>query len=185
MSQLILTAHTGIHDAGAALFEDYNLLAAVQLERMTRFKCDGRDHPDLAIDEVLSIAGKTRRDVDVAGFSRCEFPTIFYRNIRGVRWIREKYRKYVERRTRRHMPKEFLRYHTTNIDDIFKVDKFRGASGFRNDTKVIFYNHHEAHALAPLFYSDWDEALLVTADAGGDTVNYSHRHFANGNLTTI
>ena len=26
MSQLILTAHTGIHDAGAALFEDYNLL---------------------------------------------------------------------------------------------------------------------------------------------------------------
>jgi hypothetical protein len=71
MSQLILTAHTGIHDAGAALFEDYNLLAAVQLERLTRFKCDGRDHPDLAIDEVLSIAGKTRQDVDVAGFSRC------------------------------------------------------------------------------------------------------------------
>jgi predicted NodU family carbamoyl transferase len=29
MSQLILTAHTGIHDAGAALFEDYKLLAAV------------------------------------------------------------------------------------------------------------------------------------------------------------
>jgi hypothetical protein len=28
MSQLILTVHTGIHDAGAALFEDYNLLAA-------------------------------------------------------------------------------------------------------------------------------------------------------------
>ena len=49
----------------------------------------------------MSIAGKARQDVDVAGFSRCEFPTIFYRNIRGVRWIREKYRKYVERRTRR------------------------------------------------------------------------------------
>ena len=60
-----------------------------------------------------------------------------------------------------------------------------GASGFRDDTKIVFYNHHEAHALAPLFYSDWDEALLVTADAGGDTVNYSHRHFANGVLKTI
>ena len=56
------------------------------------------------------------------------------------------------------MPKEFLRYHTRNIDDIFKVDKFRRASGFRDDTKVVFYNHHEAHAMAPLFYSDWDEA---------------------------
>ncbi len=68
MSQLILTAHSGSHDAGAALFEDYRLLAAVQLERLTRYKCDGRQHPDLAIDEVLSIVGKTRKDVDVAGF---------------------------------------------------------------------------------------------------------------------
>ena len=185
MSQLILTAHTGSHDAGAALFEDYNLLAAVQLERLTRYKCDGREHPDLAIDEVLSIAGKTRKNVDVAGFSRTEFPTIFYKNIRGVRWIREKYRKYVEKRTRRYMPPEFLRYNTTDINDIFKVDKFRHASGFRDGTKIFFYNHHEAHALAPLFYSDWNEALLVTADAGGDSVNYSHRHFANGTLKTI
>jgi carbamoyltransferase len=185
MSQLILMAHQGIHDAGAALFDDYRLLAAVQLERLTRYKCDGREHPDLAIDEVLSIAGKTRKDVDVAGFSRTEFPTIFYRNIRGVRWIREKYRKYVEKRTRRHMPREFLRYHTTSIDDIFKVDKFRWASGFREDTKIFFYNHHESHALAALFYTDWDNALLVSADAGGDTVNYSHRHFADGTLTTI
>ena len=185
MSQLILTAHSGIHDAGAALFEDYRLLAAVQLERLTRYKCDGREHPDLAIDEVLSIAGKTRKDVDVAGFSRTEFPTIFYRNIRGVRWVREKYRKYVEKRTRRYMPREFLRYNTTSIDDIFNVDKFRRASGFRNDAKIFFYNHHESHALAPLFHTDWNDALLVTADAGGDTVNYSYRHFANGNLKTI
>jgi carbamoyltransferase len=36
MARLILTAHSGSHDAGAALFEDYNLLAAVQLERLTR-----------------------------------------------------------------------------------------------------------------------------------------------------
>jgi carbamoyltransferase len=185
MSQLILTAHSGIHDAGAALFEDYRLLAAVQLERLTRYKCDGREHPDLAIDEVLSIAGKTRKDVDAAGFSRTEFPTVFYKNIQGVRWLREKYRKYVEKRTRRYMPREFLRYDTPRIDDIFKVDKFRSASGFRDDAKVFFYNHHESHALAALFYTDWEDALLVTADAGGDTVNYSHRYFANGALKTI
>jgi hypothetical protein len=29
---------------------------------------------------VLSIAGKTRKDMDAAGFSRAEFPTIFYKN---------------------------------------------------------------------------------------------------------
>jgi carbamoyltransferase len=185
MSQLILSAHSGSHDAVAAVFVDYELRAAVQLERLTRRKSDGREHPDLAIDEVLSIAGATRNDVDVVCFSRSEFPTIFYRTIRGVRWLREKYRKYVEGNTRRYMPPEFLRYHTAKIDDIFDVAKFRRAGSFRDDADMFFYNHHESHALAPLFYTDWDDALLVTADGGGDTVNYSHRHFADGALTTI
>src|ERR1700726_3756864 len=182
---LILSAHSGSHDAVAAVFDDYELKAAVQLERLTRRKSDGREHPDLAIDEVLSIAGATRADVDVVCFSRSEFPTIFYRNIRGVRWIREKYRKYVEGNTRRYMPPEFLRHHTAKIDDIFDIAKFRRAGGFRDDAAMFFYNHHESHALAPLFYTDWNDALLVTADGGGDTVNYSHRHFADGALTTI
>jgi carbamoyltransferase len=185
MSQLILTVHTGIHDAAAALFQDYSLRAAVQLERLTRRKGDGSEYPDRCIDEVLSIAGATRKDVDVIGVSRCEFPTAFYRNISGVRWIREKYRKYVEGNTRRYMVREFLRYNTTSVDDIFNVAKFRRASGFRDDAHLYFYNHHESHALASLFYTEWDEALLVTADAGGDSVNYSHRHFADGALTTI
>jgi carbamoyltransferase len=185
MSQLILTVHSGGHDATAAVFQDYELLAAVQLERLTRYKGDGREHPDLAINEVLSIAGATRKDVDAAGFSRTEFPTEFYRVIRGVRWFREKYRKYIEGNTRRYMPPEFLRNNTTLIDGIIDIPKFRRASGFRDNAQVFFYNHHEAHALAPLFYTDWDNALLVTADAGGDTVNYSHRHFADGTLTTV
>lgn len=185
MAQLILTVHTGIHDAGAALFEDYELCAAVQLERLTRHKGDGRSYPDLCIDEVLSIAGADRKDVDVVGASRCEFPTEFYRNIRGVRWVREKYRKYVEKNTRRYMVREFLRYNTPRINDIFNVAKFRRGGGFRDDAKVYFYNHHESHALAALFYTQWEEALLVTADAGGDSVNYSHRYLADGALETI
>jgi carbamoyltransferase len=185
MTQLILTVHTGIHDAGAALFDDYTLLAAVQLERLTRRKNDGSEYPDRCIEEVLSIAGVTRKDVDVVGASRCEFPAMFYRNIRGVRWINEQFRRHIKKRTRRFMMSEFLRYNTARVDDIFNVDKFRRDSGFRDDARVIFYNHHESHALAALFHTDWDDALLVTADAGGDSVNYSHRRFADGVLTTI
>jgi carbamoyltransferase len=185
MSQLILTVHNGIHDAGAAIFEDYELRAAVQLERLTRNKGDGRQYPDLCIDEVLGIVGATRKDVDVLGASRCEFPTEFYRNIRGMRWIREKYRQYVEKNTRRYMMGEFRRYDTPRVDDIFNVTRFRRASGLCDDTEIYFYNHHESHALAALFHTQWDDALLVTADAGGDSVNYSHRYFADAALTTI
>jgi carbamoyltransferase len=184
MSQLILTVHSGFHDTGAALFEDYTLRAAVQLERLTRQKSDG-SNPDPSIDEVLSISGATRKDVDVIGFSRGEFPTKFYRNVRGIRWIREKSREYLKKRTRRSMIHEILRYKTAQIDDIFKVREFQRASGFRDDAHFYFYNHHEAHALAPLFFTQWDRALIVTADGGGDTVNYSHRHFTDGAITTI
>jgi carbamoyltransferase len=65
MPQLILSVHSGVHDAAVAIFEDYDLKAAIALERLTRRKSDGSTHPDAAIDEVLSIAGATRRDVDV------------------------------------------------------------------------------------------------------------------------
>jgi carbamoyltransferase len=149
MSQLILTVHTGIHDAGAALYEDYIPLAAVQLERLTRRKGDGSEYPDRCIEEVLAIAGATRKDVDVIGASRCEFPAIFYRNIRGVRWVNEQYRKYIKKRTRPYMVSEFLRYNTARIDDIFNVSKFRRASGFRDNAKIYFYNHHSCPGRKP------------------------------------
>ena len=34
----ILAIHAGIHDASAAAFDDYNLVAAVSEERFTRIK---------------------------------------------------------------------------------------------------------------------------------------------------
>jgi carbamoyltransferase len=185
MGQLILAVHTGIHDAAVAVFDDYALRAAVSLERLTRRKNDGSAYPEACIDEVLAIVGASRRDVDVIGWSRCEFPTQFYKTIRGIRWLREQYRKHVENNTRRYMLAELRRYRTTIIDDIFDIPGFKQAGGFRDDAAAFFYNHHEAHALPTLFYTNWDEALLVTADAGGDSVNYSHRHFANSKLTTI
>ena len=50
---------------------------------------------------------------------------------------------------------------------------------------VYFYNHHKAHALPTLFYTDWDDALMVTSDGGGDNVNHSRRRFANGQIDEI
>ena len=101
MTQLILGVHSGSHDAAAAIFEGYALRAAVHLERLTRRKSDGSRHPDLAIDEVLSIAGATRRDVDVVTYSRSMFPTRYFRRLHGAEWLREQYRTHIRRRLRR------------------------------------------------------------------------------------
>src|SRR5512139_1661672 len=63
--------------------------------------------------------------------------------------------------------------------------RFNANSGYRPDFVTAFYNHHEGHALPALFYSPWDNALIVTADGGGDNVHYSHRHFIEGRLTSL
>jgi carbamoyltransferase len=66
----ILAFQSGLHDASAAAFEDYRLVAAVQEERLRREKGWGAGVPWLAIDEVLQIAGWTRYDVDVIALIR-------------------------------------------------------------------------------------------------------------------
>src|SRR5690349_8491539 len=95
MPRLTLGVHAGVHDAAAAVFEDYRLKAAVSLERITRRKGDGSEHPDKAIDEVLAIAGAGRSDVDAVAYSRMTYPQRYFRNLQGMRWLKMQYRAYV------------------------------------------------------------------------------------------
>jgi carbamoyltransferase len=184
MAQVVLGVHTGPHDSGASLFDGYSLKAAVQLERLTRNKGDGGE-PGPAIDEVLSIAGATHRDVDVVAYSRSLFPTRYFRHIEGWRWLKQQYRTYLAGKPRITMLPEIHRHGTTDIDKLFDIAAYQRDVGFGERTATYFYNHHEAHALPALFYSNWDDALLVTADGGGDTVHYSHRSLHDGKLETI
>ena len=185
MSQLILGVHTGIHDAAAAVLVDYEVKAAVQLERLTRYKGDGRTYPDLCIEELLDMVGATRRDVDVLALTRSDFPVQYFHHFRGYRWIREHYRTYVQGKKTRFIPRETRRANTTRDTDFFDAAAFARDSGFRDDVVFYFYNHHKAHALPTLFYTDWDDALMVTADGGGDNINHSRRRFANGQIEEI
>jgi carbamoyltransferase len=57
--------------------------------------------------------------------------------------------------------------------------------GFRGDTQIHWFNHHFCHALPGLFFTDWSEGLLYTADGIGDNTSYSARSFGNGKLTSL
>ena len=185
MSELILAIHSGPHDSVAALFDDYDLKAAIQLERLTRIKGDGGVHPDACIDEVLAIAGATRADVDVVSMSRTLLDTRYFRHMRGMRWLGEQILRRSRGKALEYMTHEMRRYRSRDLENLFDLAAFRSDGGFRPGVKLHFSNHHEAHALPPLFYSPWNDALLVTADGGGDSVNYSHRSFADGAIKTI
>src|SRR5471032_1066961 len=75
----ILAFQSGLHDAAAAVFDDYKLIAAVQEERLRREKNWGNDVPWLAIDEVLRIAGWSRFDVEAIAAVRGPFPLHYFR----------------------------------------------------------------------------------------------------------
>lgn len=182
MSQLILGVHTGFHDATAVLFEDYTLKAAVQLERLTRVKGDASSFPQASIDEVLRIAGADRRDIGAVAFGREQFPNeTFYRPFNAAWSLFRKLRG----RPTRGLAREIRIRRAARPEDVIDPKALLRHVRLPETAAAHFFDHHEAHALPALFYTDWDNALLVTADGAGDNINYSHRHFANGKLTTI
>ena len=178
----ILAFHPGAHDSSAAVFDDYRLVAAVQEERLTRLKGSGDGVPWLAIDEVLRIAGWTRRDVDAIASTRAFYPSTYLR-LPLRRELDHAVRRWSGREPGlREMWRECQRQGTTDTGAIFAAARFLDLNGFRPDTKYHFANHHEAHALPALFFTDWQDALIVTADGIGDNVSYSMRALRDGAL---
>ena len=50
---------------------------------------------------------------------------------------------------------------------------------------ALFFNHHFAHALGALFHTDWQDALIYTADGMGDLVSYSARLLKDGAIQEL
>ncbi len=182
---IVLGVHPGNHDAAAALFDDYRLVAAVALERLSRRKGDGGGMPEPAIDEVLSIAGLGRRDVDAVALTRTRLPWRSYTHFRGGRWIEGKVRQLLGREKEKDLFLEMRRAGRSRAADIVDGRRLLADGGFRADAELHFVNHHRAHALPALFFTDWDEALIYTADGGGDHLHYSFHVLKAGELTTL
>jgi carbamoyltransferase len=182
---LILGVHSGYHDACAALYDGYKLVAAVAQERMTRRKIDGGRVPTEAIDECLAIAGADKKDIGALVLGRAAFPARFYSHLPFDRALEAKVRRLVGKEKHKSMERECVRYRRFDSEAMFRAGDFLGALGFPPGIPVRFFNHHEAHALPTLFHTDWDKALLYTADGGGDNVQYSHRIFADGKIATL
>ncbi len=185
MSQLIIGIHAGYHDSTAVVFDDYTLKAAVQLERLTRIKGDALEFPYRCIDEVLSIVGAARSDVGAVAISRMYFPNEAFVKSPGLGWLWRNFRTHVRKKTNRGLAREIRLRRAARPEDVIDPKEALKFAGLPHADAIHFYDHHEGHALPALFYTDWDDALLVTADGAGDTVNYSHRHFANEQLKTI
>lgn len=173
---LILSVHSSYQDTSAALFNDYDVLGAIQKERQVRSKGAGGDPTD-CIDAVLRLGGVRIDDIDHVTFSRGLFPLHTFRTqpqlnplapdgMGDLGW-------------------EMSAHASVREHDAINRDALVEHYGFRPDVEISYFDHHAAHAVPAYFFTKWDEALVVSADGGGDNANYSCRHFTSNGVSHI
>jgi len=185
----LLGIHTG-HDACAVVYDEYRLLSAVPLERITRDKNDGGCYPLPAVTAALAQAGITREQVGAVVMGRdgrfwepggyIQAPSF----TRGINWhLRNLHHHLLHGGETRELVWH-AQHSRGNADSFFNAGRFFAEHGFPQKPRLFFFNHHLAHALGALFHTDWDDALIYTADGRGDSVSYSHRILKKGKLLT-
>lgn len=170
---IVLGIHDG-HNASAALLSDGVVIAAVQEERMSGIKNHQR-MPALAINEVLRLAGVSWSEVDRVALHSNHMP---YARSRDE--LMQHYRKVGKLSGR---VRGALRQ--TPVNHLFRRRRRKQrleelSAGGVPLGKVVFVEHHTAHAAAAYYGSPWrDEPVLVlTCDGAGDdlcaTVSTGH-----------
>src|SRR5207248_11494865 len=99
--------------------------------------------------------------------------------------LREELRRLAGREKTRELNVVLGKDPSRTAHDIFDTARFVSDLGLRPQTPVFFANHHFSHALPALFFTDWDEALIYTADGAGDQVSYSQNLLRDGKLANL
>ncbi len=148
------------HDSAAALVEDGRILAAAQEERFTRKKHDP-SYPANAVAWCLQAAGIAPGEIDRVAFY--DKPFLKFERLletyvafapRGLRsfsmavplWIREKL-----------LQKDLLRRKLRAL-----------APDVDWDARLLFAEHHQAHAASAFYPSPFSEAAVLTMDGVGE-----------------
>lgn len=187
---IVLGIHPGMHDASAALLDDYRVLGAVQLERLNRAKGSGIEREAWAwpcVDELLSMHGLERSDVDAVAFTRESFPRVYLRKMRTPlgRLVRTLAPGKIAKRPTKILVNALSEHGSHDPATLFDIEGFLADVGFRSDVRVHWCNHHFGHAVTALFFTDWADALIYTADGRGDNVCSSARSLADGRLSCL
>jgi carbamoyltransferase len=166
------------HDACAALYDDYKVIASVALERATRIKTDGYRFPAEAVAECLAQAGLGADRIEAVCYPRMRYPS------GDVRASARPFGGLLP--SRKVDPIKPLRNgKAASLAEIVDTEAFAARHGWPAAAKTFFYNHHKAHALATLFHMPADDVLLYSSDGGGDDIFYSARLLSGGRLTDL
>ena len=192
----ILGLHSG-HDASVAILKDGQVAAAISEERLSRIKCDSDDLPLLSLEEIYRYTDISPKDINFLSLLMTFMPEEYF--IRETlykelerRWVRARRRlkAYLKGETFKSVLlvanlAEKLKKREKDLEDHFRWEKFRKDFGF-DPIKWRFCDHHLAHAWPAVYFSNWDEALVVTIDGmGDDRIFHTTSVFRDGKLRRV
>lgn len=142
------------HDAAAALLKDGEVVAAAQEERFSRKKHDS-DFPKLAVQFCLQRAGITGVDLDYV---------VFYEKplVKFVRILQTAMATF---------PRSWANWREaipTWINQKLWIKNYLMHETGVPAEKILFCDHHMAHAASAFFASSFDEAAVLTVDGVGE-----------------
>lgn len=142
-----------MHDAGICIMHGGKVLAAIDEERLTRKKRDGR-FPFNAIDVGLKTAGITSSDItDIAFVDKKIFwQTMYVWKYALLSFLRTGVN-----------PWAYLLFWTKQMRNYRRL-----VPGGMNPNNVCFYEHHLCHAASAYYPCPWPEATIVSLDGMGD-----------------
>jgi carbamoyltransferase len=166
--------------SGAAIVEDGRILAAINEERICRVKM-ARGFPWDSIREVMSLTATQAKDI--AGVAVAQINMEFREEVADwPGWFEARdadhntHSKFFEvaskyGRLAHYVPGLKLAYYSLRTPMFLgRRKRIREilASEYGISAPVRFYHHHYAHATSAYYTSNFDEALVVTMDGGGD-----------------
>ncbi|HEX2991777.1 MAG TPA: carbamoyltransferase C-terminal domain-containing protein [Anaerolineales bacterium] len=181
--------------SSAAILEDGQILSAIAEERLCRMKM-ASGMPRQAIKQVMLDAGVTAKDIDVVAVAQkvsvfepepipwngwfdakhAGKPRPFER-ISGTLAPIAGYLPFAQKA--HHQLKGILsRKRLYQIPELLEKE-------YGIIAPVKYYDHHFCHATSAYYTSNYDTALVVTLDGGGDGLSGSVYHGENGRLTRL
>lgn len=150
-----------MHDSAAAIVVDGKIIATAEEERFNRIR-HARGTPRLAINYCLQEAGLKMADLDIIAIANNPYaPIKFLRiNLHPINFIRDFVNIII-----------FLWYKKN-------LEKESGA-------KVMFVDHHLAHAASAFYCSGYNQANVLTIDGSGETESFAFFIGENNTLRRV
>lgn len=157
---LILGLSSFKHDTAAALFQDGEIKAAVENDKLVRSRTSGV--PEEAIEFCLGKAGARWQDLDAVAIGTRPF----------TGWKR---RALFRARTALLAPAASAFYEANEVGtfarELNHVRMVRRSQG--TEARVFNFDHHLSHAASAFYVSPFERALVVTMDQEGDGLSGS------------